>query len=150
MLKNGGFPFVVFSNLLHSCIYSISQYGSEIFGFEHFTSAFKLHLRAARAYLGMPKNVTSYGILSELSWLLPQYQSQIKMIQYFGRLMCTSSNRLMYSIYKWDRRMNDTGHVKSWSYEVRRILEEHGLDNIYENQQIFPVKTVILQLIRNQ
>ena len=146
MLKNGGFPFVVFSKLVHSCVYSISQYGSEIFGYDQFKSAFKLHLRAARTYLGMPKNVTSYGLLSELNWLLPHYQSQIKMVQYFGRLMSTSSNRLMYMIYKWDRRMNDTGQVKSWSYEVQSILEEHGLGHIFENQQIFPVKTIISQL----
>ena len=78
---------------------SISQYGSEIFGYEKYESAFKLHLRAARAFLGLPKNVASFGLISELDWLLPQFQSQIRMIQHFGRIMCTSSDRLMYRIY---------------------------------------------------
>ena len=80
MIKNKGFPFSVYSTLYRACVCSISQYASEIIGYEKYDSAFKLHLRAARAFLGLPKNVASFGLISELDWLLPQFQSQIKII----------------------------------------------------------------------
>ena len=89
MIKNKGFPFSIYSILYQACVCSVSQYGSEVFGFDKFDSTFKLHLRAARAFLGLPKNVTSYGLVSELDWLLPHFQTQIKMIQYFNRIMST-------------------------------------------------------------
>ena len=99
MIKNKGLPFSIYSMLYQACICSISQYGSEVYGYENFDSAFKLHLRAARAFLGLPKNVTSFGLVSELDWLLPRYQSHLKMIQFFGRIMCTPSNRLLFKVY---------------------------------------------------
>ena len=91
MIKNQGFPFNVYSILYNACVCSISGYGSEVFGFEEFDSSNKIHFRAARAYLGMPKNVASFGLISELDWLMPQYQTWIKMIHYFSRLVKTPS-----------------------------------------------------------
>ena len=85
MIKNKGFPFSIYSLLYQACVCSISQYGDEVFGFEQYDTTFKLHLRAARAFLGLPKNVTSFGLVSELDWLLPHFQSRIKMIQYYNR-----------------------------------------------------------------
>ena len=76
MIKNKGFPFSVYSILYQACVCSISQYGSEVFGYEQYDPTFKLHLRAARAFLGLPKNVTSFGLVSELDWLLPHFQSR--------------------------------------------------------------------------
>ena len=84
MIKNKGFPFSIYSILYQSCVCSISQYGGEIFEYGKYDSSFKLHLRAARAFLGLPKNVASFGLISELDWLLPQFQSRLKMIQYFN------------------------------------------------------------------
>ena len=119
MIKNQGFPYNVYSILYNACVCSISGYGSEVFGYEHYDPTFKVHLRAARAFLGMPKNVASFGLVSELNWLMPQYQSRIKMIQYFARLMKTPSNRLMRRVYSWDQHLNNTGQIISWSSEVK-------------------------------
>ena len=55
MIKNGGFPFNVFCTLYDACVCSILEYGAEVFGYKQYDSAFKLHLRAARAFLGLPK-----------------------------------------------------------------------------------------------
>ena len=108
MIKNQGFPYNVYSILYKACVCSISEYGSEVFGFEQYDSSFKLHLRAARAYLGLPKNVTSFGLISEVDWMLPQAQMQIKMIRHFGRLLKTPNNRLMKRIYIWDKYLNES------------------------------------------
>ena len=105
----------MYSILYKACVCSISEYGSEVFGFDQYNSSFKLHLRAARAYLGLPKNVTSYGLISELDWMLPQGQMNIKMIRHFGRVLKTPNNRLMKKIYIWDKYLNESEQISSWS-----------------------------------
>ena len=132
MIKNKGFPFSIYSVLYQACICSISQYGSEVFGYEKFDSTFKLHLRAARAFLGLPRNVASYGLLSELDWLLPHYQTQIKMIQYFSRIMNTPSNRLVYKVYTWDRKLSLINGLNTWSTEIESILNDNNLGYIFD------------------
>ena len=146
MIKNKGFPFSVYSTLYQACVCSISQYGGELFGFSEYESSFKLHTRAIRAFLGLPKQVASFGLASEVCWLLPQFQSQIKMIQHFSRIMNTPSNRLMYRVFIWDRNLNERNRIITWSTEVKRILCDNGLNHIYEMQQIFPLKSTIAQL----
>ena len=146
MIKNKGFPYPVYSVLYQACVRSISEYGSEVFGFKQYDTSFKLHLRAARSFLGLPKNVASFSLVSEVDWLLPHLQTQTKMIQHFGRIMRTSSNRLMYRVFVWDCKLNETEQIKSWSSEVKTILYENNLNHIYDRQQIFPIKSTINEL----
>ena len=146
MIKNQGFPFNVYSILYKACVCSISEYGSEIFGYEYFEATFKLHLRAARAFLGLPKNVTSFGLVSELDWLLPESQTKLKMIRHFGRLLRTPEHRLMKKVYNWDKALNEGQHIFSWNSEIKSILYNNGLNYVYDNQLMFPVKIIVKQL----
>ena len=77
---------------------------------------------------------------------MPHYQTRIKMIQHFGRIMRTPSHRLMYRVFKWDRHLNDSGAIKTWSSEVKSILYDSNLRQIYDVQQLFPVKNVVARL----
>ena len=109
-------------------------------------STYKIHLRAARAYLGLPKNVASPGLISELDWLIPQYQTQAKMIRHFGHILKTDDNRLLKKIYVWDKYLNESKKIVSWSSEVKSILYDNSLNHVYDAQQIFQVKTIVNQL----
>ena len=146
MIKNQGFPFTVYSILYQACVCSISEYASEVFGFEQYDSTFKIHLRAARAFLGLPKNVASFGLVSEVDWLMPRFQTQIKMIRHFGRILRTPKHRLMYRVFMWDRHLNSSGEISTWSNEIKTILYENNLNQLYDSQQIFPAKNVVTQL----
>jgi hypothetical protein len=55
MIKNGGFPFSVYTILYDACITSISDYGGEIIGYKQYDPSLNLHMRAIRAYIGVPK-----------------------------------------------------------------------------------------------
>ena len=89
MIKNKGFPFSVYSKLYQACVCSISNYGAEIFGYGQYNSKFKLYLRAIRAFHGMPEKVPTFGLISEVDWLLPHYEAQIKMTQFYAKLLST-------------------------------------------------------------
>ena len=149
MNKNGGFPYNVYSLLYKTCVCSVSQYGCEVFGFEQYNSLLKLPLRAARAFLGLSKNATMYGLISELDWLMPQHETRIKMIQYYSRIMNTSSNRLSYQVYKWDRYLHQSLKMKNWTSEIKAIFTENNLEYIFNAQQIFPLKSITFELRKN-
>ena len=68
------------------------------------------------------------------------------MIQYFSRLMNTLSNRLLYTVYIWDRKLKETNDIITWSAEIKSILYDNILGCVYEHQQIFSTKNVIDQL----
>ena len=57
MIKNGGFPYNVYTAVVESCVDSVAHYGSAVFGFAENAFLVKLHLRSARAFLGLPQNV---------------------------------------------------------------------------------------------
>merc|ERR1712055_88533 len=60
--------------------------------------------------------------------------------------MCTPSNRLMYREFMWDHKLAESNNITTWTSEVKSILCDNGLSSIFEKQQIFPVKSTIVQL----
>ena len=136
----------MFSILYQSCVSSISQYGSEVYGFGRYDALFKLYLRAARSYLGLPKTVTSFGLVSEINWLLPQYKTQIKMVRFLGRLYSLPNSRLLRKVFDWDCRLNETGAISTWSSEVKDILHSNNMSIIFDTKQTFHVKSIIANL----
>ena len=87
MIKNGGFPYNIFGTLYQACVCSIVDYGGEVFGFKEFDSAHKIHLRAARSFLGVNKTTSIPGTISELNLILPQYRTQLKMVRQYHRVL---------------------------------------------------------------
>ena len=121
MIKNGGFPLSVFSTLYQACVCSIADYGGEVFGYNLFDSALKIHLRAARAFLGLAKTAPIPGILSEFNHILPQTRNNLKMDRQYHRILKMSSNRLTRRVFNWDNNLNDTVQA-TWCSEVQNIF----------------------------
>ena len=71
---------------------------------------------------------------------------QLRMIRQFGRLLKTDNSRLMKKIYLWDKYLNETEQITTWSHEIKSILYENNLNQVYDSQQIFPVKDIVKQL----
>merc|ERR1712208_523 len=84
----------IHTTLFDSCCASITDYGAEIWGFEQREETMEIHLRAARSFLGLPKNATSVGILAEINWLEPLYRTQLRMIRQFFRVLKLSEEKL--------------------------------------------------------
>ena len=60
--------------------------------------------------------------------------------------MRTPKHRLMYRVFKWDCNLNNSGQINTWSNEVKTILYENNLNQLYDLQQIFPAKIIASQL----
>ena len=154
MIKNGGFPFKVFQMLYEACVCSILEYGSEVFGFDDHDSALKIHLRAARSYLGVPKNSPIPGIISEFNQLLPHYKGQIKMIRQYNRLLKSSTNNVSKKIFEWDTNLNEQNIINSWYNEAKSIFENCNLSETFQGGFLFYLKstfnTAKLQILKKQ
>ena len=77
-----------------------------------------MHLRAIRAFIGVPKNATKAGVLSEVDWMLPKFRTQIRMIRYYNRILKMPENRLCKKVFTWDKCL----HLDNWSNEVKSIF----------------------------
>ena len=65
-IKNAGFPYSVYSQLVERCVNSIVDYGSAVIGLEKLDNPLKIHKNGATAYLGVPNNGTKCAILSDV------------------------------------------------------------------------------------
>ena len=139
MIKNGGFPFNIYSLLYETCVTSISDYGGEIFGYTEQASNLNLHLRAIRAFIGVPKNSTKAGVLSEVDWMLPKFRTQIRMIRYYNRILKMPEDRLCKKVFTWDKDLN----LDNWSNEVKSIFYQSEQSGIFDAGQPFYLQNVL-------
>ena len=147
MIKNGGFGYKVYSTLVNSCVNSIADYGGEIWGYQEYDTQLKLMTRAARAFMGTSKSVPINAILAEINWPLPYHRTQQKMVSFYHHLSGIDSGRLTNKILLWDKELNlSKSIIKTWSYEVKSILEEHGFSDIYDGIGQNSIKLLKLNL----
>ena len=146
MIKNGGFPFKIFCTLYQACVCSIVDYSGEVFGFESFDSAKKLHLRAGRSFLGVSKTTPIPGIISELNLLLPQFRTQIRMVRQYHRIIKMQNERLTKKVFLWDKKLNEDNILNSWYSEVKTIFSANNLPETFESGAVFDLKLVVENL----
>lgn len=132
MIKNGGFPFSVYTLLYQSCVISVSDYSAAVVGYSEYSSSEKLHLRAIRAFLGAPKNAPNAGVLSEVGWLLPQFRTRLTMVKYYHRLLNMDAHRLAKKVFSWDQRLNREGTIQTWASEIKSILYDCDLQLLHD------------------
>ena len=146
MIKNGGFPYKVYSILYDSCVTSISDYCGEVIGYDQHPATLAVHTRAIRAFIGLPKNTCSVGVLSEVDWLLPQYRTRVRMVRMFNRIVKMSENRLTKKVFLWDKNLNDSNQMSSWSSEIKSIFSDCNMLHIYDNCSPFNVKSTTTEM----
>ena len=126
MIKNGGFPLNVYTKLYESCICSISDYGSEVFGFHEYNSIEKIQSRAIRAFIGVNKTTPIPGMKAEINWMEARSRTQIRMVRMYHRLVNLPETRLTKKIFRWDARVSELNFA-TWSSEIEDILSRNEL-----------------------
>ena len=140
MIKNGGFPLNIFSLLYNSCVTSIADYSAPVTGFEEYSSAIKIQLRAVRAYLGVPKNAANAGVLSEIGWLLPKFRGRLSMMRHYHRMINTNNDRLVKKVFLWDKKLNENSRVSTWFTEIKSIFYECDLSVLFDTGLNFDIR----------
>ena len=149
MIKNGGFPFNVYSLLYNVCVTTVSDYSAPVTGFLEYDSTLKLQLRAIRAFLGVPKNACSVGVLSEVSLLLPRYRTNIAMVRQYHRMMKMDDKRLTKQVFLWDKMLNETNVISTWSTEVKSVFSDCNMNLIFSTNCSFDLKDTVKRMVEN-
>ena len=147
-IKNGGLPFKIYSMLYDCSCTSVSDYGSEIWGFSPREAIIKIHLRAARSYLGLPKNVTKVGVLSEINWVEPVYRGQQRMVRQFLRVSKMNDTRLTKQIVNWDQKFSTKFNFQTWYSEVQNLFQDHNMATFFNLNHDFKQDNFILDKIK--
>ena len=145
MIKNGGFPLIVYRTLYDSCVCSITDYGSEVFGFHEYKSREMIHNRAIRMFLGVSKTAPTAGVRAELNWLEPRSRTQTKMVRMLHRLVNMPDSRITKKIFLWDAKLAADSKLTTWVTEVNEVLDRNNLRDIFKNN-IFDLKSTVERL----
>ena len=140
MIKNNGFPFTIFSMLYDMCVSTISDYSAAVMGYSEYQSLQKVHLRAIRAFLGVPKNAPNPGVLSEVDWLLPTFRTRVSMIRHYHRMINMDNSRLTKKVFLWDKKLNIENRIETWYSEIGNIFHDCNLDLLYNLGVDFDIK----------
>ena len=146
MIKIGGFPYKLFCMLYNACVTTVADYSGAVTGFYQYESALQIHVRAIRAFLGLPKNSTNYGVISEVDLPLPQYRTYISMIRQFHRMQNMENHRLTKQILLWDIFLNEKCNLKTWSDEVFNIFKMCNLSILCDTRNTFHLQTIITKI----
>ena len=69
------------------------------------------------------------------------------MIRQYHRMICMDSDRLTKQIFVWDKTLNDSGLVSTWTSEIKSIFQECNLNLLYETSCPFELKYVVANII---
>ena len=131
MKKCGGFPINTYKIVVDSCVFSITDYGKEVYGYNPHPPTEALHMRVLRSFLGLKKTTPSEGIKAEFKWLSPQSRGQIKMVRQFFRMRNLSDSRITKKILNYDIKLSNFGREDCWSSEVNNILNKNNLGHYF-------------------
>ena len=141
MIKNKGFPFVVFETLYNSCVTSITDYSHEVIGYHQYSESANVHTKAIRSYLGVGRSANLCALRYEMAWLEPKSRTQIRMMRFFYRMREMNNNRLTKKIFLYDQHytsLNNT--LTTWSQEIQNIISKQNLSSVIDR---FDSKSVL-------
>ena len=115
-------------------------------GYGDYDSRNKIFLRAARAFLCLPKSTPSVAVTAEIGWLEPRFRTQIKMVRQYNCVISMSDSRLTKVIVKWDENLSNLVTFNTWSSEIKQIFADNNMLDIHERKSSFPQQQVIQSL----
>ena len=68
------------------------------------------------------------------------------MIRQYNRMIFMASDRLTKQIFEWDKTLNGSGLVSTWSREIKSIFKGCNLNLLYETSCPFELKYVVANI----
>lgn len=123
--------------LFDSLVGSILNYGAEILGYNEGKDIELIHCKFIRKILNVRKSTNLDGLYGELGRHPMRIQRKIIIIKYWLKIISADNNLLIKQVYmslKQDADNNLSYNGKNWAYQVKKILDEIGMSNIWSNQ----------------
>ena len=139
--------FTVFNNielsvnqkckLFDSLVGSILNFGSEIWGMHGATDVEQIHTKFLRRILGVRTSTNLAALYGELGRIPLAVTRKVNMIKYWIKILQqndTSIIKLTYLMLKDDADRNNSYRGTNWAWQIKNILEQHGLGYVWRSQ----------------
>ena len=120
--------------LFDSIVTPILLYGSEVWGFENISNVEKIQIRFYKLLLGLNGSVSNVVTFGELGKFPLRALCKERILKYWLRLI-SNKEGLRYEMYMCQKYDCENKRCKNWAYEVRYLLNNLGLNYIWELQR---------------
>ena len=143
--KLNGLSYSTYTKLFHSCVATVMDYGSEIWGFKDFAKLNTVQQNAIRVYLGLHKFAPIDGFIGDMGWTQAQIRRQVSMIRFWNRLVNMNDSRLTKKVFLHDLALCNS----NWSSEIKQVFVGIGETRCFENRCAYSTQAAWAQLHEN-
>ena len=118
-----------------SMVRPLLEYGVEVWGGGGWEEAERIQNLAGRTLLGLPKTTAVEVIRGDLGWLSMKARRDLKLLKYWGRLLCMEDSRLVKQIYRHCK-TKMTGLKTSFCYHIQNLLISLNLEHVWFSEEI--------------
>ena len=137
---NKHMSFQTFTKLYNSCICSIMDYASGVWGNKYYSKSDTVQNKAIRIFLGVHKYASNVAIQGDVAWTTLHIRRKLNMIRLWHRLTTMDSDRITQKIFLWDLNACKRG---TWSYDMKQVFSEINKIDIYNNRESFDLKAIL-------
>ena len=125
-LKN--VTYTTFTNLYHSCVTSVLDHASEIWGNCKTNSCDQVQQRALRYFLGVHRFCPLPVINGDMGWNTCSVRRKLNMLRMWNRFIKMSNDNLAKKVFLWDYSLLNS----TWCSDIENILDDVGyIDILY-------------------
>ena len=128
--------------LFDTLVIPVALYGSEVWGFKNVDIVEQLHLKYMRMLLKVNNSTPKCMLYGELGRLPLKYNVELRMINFWYRLISGNKRKISYNMYQLLFKLDDFGVYHSeWITKLKEIIQKCNLyDKCWieqENQDLF-------------
>ena len=123
--------------LFDSLVGSVLNFGAEIWGNHEATDIELIHTKFLRHILGVKKSTNLTALYGELGRVPMAIMRKIIMIKYWIKILKQNDDALVkkaYLMLKSDADIDIHYNGQNWAYQIKVILQQHGLEYIWNQQ----------------
>ena len=135
-------PFSQKCKIFDTLVTPILNYSSEVWGMHHGKNIENVHIKFCRRILNVRNSTNILSLYGELGRIPFAVMRKLNMIKYWIKLLKQdnrSVTRTVYEMLRSDAEINVNYNKKNWAYNVKCILETHGLRYIWLDQDFIDI-----------
>ena len=125
--------------LFDTLVGSILNFGAELWGIHDAYDIELIHTKFLRRVLGVKKSTNLTALYGEIGRVPFSVYRKIIMVKYWIKVLGQSDLSLLKRIYlilQADTYANTHYNGMNWAYQIKNILQQHGLEYIWNQQHI--------------
>lgn len=130
--QNNGLAYATYTKLYDTCVTSIMDYCSGVWGFKPYSRAETIHMTAIKFFLGVNKMTSNVATQGDMGWISPVVRRHLNIIRLWYRLIKMDDDRLTKKVFNWEYSLNKN----NWCKDVKSIFTKIGLEQLYIDKSV--------------